>query len=94
MTTTVKDVLHVAKLARLELSPEEAERYTQDLNSILGLVAQLNEADLSGLDVSLKADKEVVYREDVARREFTREALLANAPHEEDGFFRVPKILD
>jgi aspartyl-tRNA(Asn)/glutamyl-tRNA(Gln) amidotransferase subunit C len=54
----------------------------------------LNEADLSGLDVALNTKDPVVYREDVAHREFTREALLANAPHEEDGFFRVPKILD
>jgi aspartyl-tRNA(Asn)/glutamyl-tRNA(Gln) amidotransferase subunit C len=94
MATTVKDVEHVAKLARLELTPEEAERYTQDLNNILELVAQLNEADLSGLYLSLSTKEPVVYREDIARREFTREALLANAPHEENGFFRVPKILD
>jgi aspartyl-tRNA(Asn)/glutamyl-tRNA(Gln) amidotransferase subunit C len=77
MTITKETVEHVAKLARLELTPDEVTRYTEDLGKILSLVEQLNELDLSQVDVALQVD----------------EALLRNAPHEEDGFFRVPKIL-
>lgn len=93
MTITPETVEHVAKLARLELTAEETERYTQDLGKILKLVEQLNEVDLSQIEVGMDASTPTVFREDQSEREFSRDELLANAPHEEDGFFRVPKIL-
>jgi aspartyl-tRNA(Asn)/glutamyl-tRNA(Gln) amidotransferase subunit C len=93
MTITPETVQHVAKLARLELTPEETQRYTKDLSNILGIVEQLNEVDLSDIEVALEVTEPTVFRADQAQREFTREELLANAPVEEDGFFRVPKIL-
>ena len=93
MTITQETVEHVAKLARLELTPDEIERYTQDLGKILTLVEQLNEADLSQIELSKLPQQPTVFREDLGVREFTREELMRNATHEEDGFFRVPKIL-
>lgn len=93
MTITQETVEHVAKLARLELTPDEVQRYTQDLGKILTLVEQLNEVDLSQIELSLQSDTPTVFREDKSAREFTREELMANAPDVEDGFFRVPKIL-
>jgi aspartyl-tRNA(Asn)/glutamyl-tRNA(Gln) amidotransferase subunit C len=93
MTITKETVEHVAKLARLELTPDEVTRNTEDLGKILSLVEQLNELDLSQVDVALQVDEPALLRPDQAVREFEREALLRNAPHEEDGFFRVPKIL-
>ena len=93
MTITQETVQHVAKLARLELTPDEVERYTQDLGKILSLVEELNQADLSAIELGLQADQPTVFREDKGVREFTREELMANAPDVEDGFFRVPKIL-
>lgn len=93
MTITQETVQHVAKLARLELTPEETERYTQDLGKILSLVEQLNEVDLSQVELDMDTSTATVFREDKAQREFSREELMANAPSEEDGFFRVPKIL-
>lgn len=93
MSTTRESVEHVAKLARLELTADEAERYTRDLNNILGLVQQLNEIDLSDIAIDLRVDEPTVFREDVAVRGLDRETILATAPAEEDGFFRVPKIL-
>jgi aspartyl-tRNA(Asn)/glutamyl-tRNA(Gln) amidotransferase subunit C len=93
MTITQETVEHVAKLARLELTPDEVERYTQDLGKILSLVQQLNEVDLSQVDMTLQVNESTNFRVDQGLREFEREELLKNAPHEEDGFFRVPKIL-
>jgi len=93
MTITQETVEHVAKLARLELTPDEVQRYTQDLGKILTLVKQLNEVDLSQIEVGMETNVPTNFREDKQVREFSREELLANAPHEEDGFFRVPKIL-
>lgn len=93
MTITQETVQHVAKLARLELTPEETERYTQDLGKILKLVEELNEVDLSQVELDMDTSTETVFRADKPVREFTREELIKNAPSEEDGFFRVPKIL-
>jgi len=93
MTITQETVEHVAKLARLELTPDEIQRYTQDLGKILSLVEQLNEVDLSQIEVGMDVNTPTNFREDKPVREFNREALMKNAPHEEDGFFRVPKIL-
>lgn len=93
MTITQETVNHVAKLARLELTPEETERYTEDLGKILSLVEQLNELDLSSVSLDVDTDTPTNMRADQGVREFTREELLKNAPHEEEGFFRVPKIL-
>jgi aspartyl-tRNA(Asn)/glutamyl-tRNA(Gln) amidotransferase subunit C len=93
MSITPETVNHVAKLARLELTAEEASRFAKELGSILTLVDQLNEVDLSGIEVEMSADTPSVLRIDQGIREFTREELMANAPDEEDGCFRVPKIL-
>lgn len=93
MPITRETVEHVATLARLALTDDEIERYTRDMGNILALAAQLDALDLSQVAVTLDTDLPPVLRPDEATREFTREALMANAPHEEDGFFRVPKIL-
>ncbi len=93
MTITQETVEHVAKLARLELTPDEVQRYTQDLGKILTLVEQLNEVDLSQIEVGMETNVPTNFREDKQIREFSHNELLANAPAEEDGFFRVPKIL-
>ena len=90
---TIKDVEHVAKLARLELTEEEKELYTKQLGDVLKYVDQMNEVDTSNVEpMSHAVDFVNVMREDKVVYEQTKEALMANAPDEENGFFRVPKI--
>ena len=90
---TIKDVEHVAKLARLELTEEEIDKYSKQLGSILQYVEQMNEVDTTGIEPMPHAIPVYnVMREDVVKYEQTKEEMLANAPFEEDGFFRVPKI--
>lgn len=90
---TVKDVEHVAKLARLELSEEEKEKYTKQLGDVLKYVDAMNEVDTSSVEPMAHAiDFVNVMREDKVFYEQTKEELMKNAPYEEDGFFRVPKI--
>ena len=90
---TVKDVEHVAKLARLELTEEEKERFTGQLGDVLKYVEQMNEVDTSNVVPMAHAmDFVNVVREDVPKYEQTKEELLKNAPDEENGFFKVPKI--
>ena len=90
---TVKDVEHVAKLARLELTEEEKEKFTRQLGDVLKYVDQMNEVDTSNVEpLSHPIDFVNVMRDDVVKYEQTKEALMQNAPEVEDGFFRVPKI--
>lgn len=88
-----EDTKHVAKLARLELSEQEVEKFSTQLGNILKYVEQMNEIDTT--DVKPMAhpfDIVNVMREDEVYYENTKDELLQNAPEEEDGFFRVPKI--
>ncbi len=90
---TVKDVEHVAKLARLELTEEEKEKFTKQLGDVLKHVDAMNEVDTSQVEPMAHAiDFVNVMRDDKVYYEQTKEELLKNAPDEEDGFFRVPKI--
>ncbi len=90
---TIKDVEHVAKLARLELTEEEKELYTKQLGDVLKYVDQMNEVDTSNVKPMTQViDFVNVMREDKVVYEHTKEELMANAPEEENGFFKVPKI--
>ncbi len=90
---TVKDVEHVAKLARLELTEEEKELYTKQLGDVLKYVDQMNEVDTSDVKPMAQViDFVNVMREDVVTHDISKEELMKNAPEEENGFFRVPKI--
>lgn len=90
---TTQEVKHVAKLARLELTQEETEKYSKQLGEILKYVEQMNEVDTTGIEPMPHAIPVYnVMRDDVVKYEQTKEEMLQNAPFEEDGFFRVPKI--
>lgn len=90
---TKEQVEHVAKLARLSLSEKEKEIYTKQLSKILDYIDQLNEVDTTNVEPMTQPIPIVnVMREDVVKKNFERETILKNAPHEEYGFFRVPKI--
>lgn len=95
MKITAKEVRYVADLARLELSTEEVELFTGDMNRILDYMDQLDELDTSGVEptshvLSLKN----VFREDVVGESLTVDEVLANAPRREKGHFVVPKIIE
>lgn len=90
---TVKDVEHVAKLARLELTEDEKEKFTKQLGDVLKYVEMMNEVDTTDVKPMAHAfDFVNVMREDKVVYEQTKEELMKNAPDEENGFFRVPKI--
>ena len=90
---TTKDVEHVAKLARLELTEEEKEKYTYQLSDVLKHVEQMNEVDTTNVEpMNHPIDFVNVMREDKIIYENTREELMSNAPDVEGEFFKVPKI--
>lgn len=90
---SIKDVEHIAKLARLELTEEEKTKFTKHFSDILEYFNQLSEVDTSNIEPMARAiPLKNVMREDHAELPYSREEVLANAPLEEDGFFKVPKI--
>ena len=86
---------HVARLARLELTEDEKERMTAQLDAILGYVDKLNALDTSQVEPTTTVIPMVsVMRDDVVRPSLDREEALANAPDRADAFFRVPRIIE
>ena len=90
---TIKDVEHVAKLARLELTQDEKELFTHQLGDVLNHVEMMNEVDTKGVEPMYHPiDFSNVLREDEIIYENTQEELMQNAPDIEGDFFKVPKI--
>lgn len=95
MSITVKDVEHVAALARLSLSEEEKNTYTEQLNAILKYAEQLNGLDTEGVEPTSHAVPLFnVLREDTPKPSLSIEKVMLNAPDEEDGQFKVPAVLE
>ncbi len=93
MAISTEDVLHVARLARLELSEAEVERMREQLSAILEAVGKVAELDLSNVEPTAHPlDLVNVLADDVPRPSSTRKEALANAPDPEDGFFGVPAV--
>lgn len=85
----------VARLARLDLSAEERDRFTRQLASILDYCAQLNELATGDVEpTSHVLAMTNVFRDDVADTPLPRDAVLAGAPEHEEGFFRVPPVIE
>jgi aspartyl-tRNA(Asn)/glutamyl-tRNA(Gln) amidotransferase subunit C len=91
MAITRDEVLHVAKLARLELTDEEVGRLTEQLSAILDAVSKVSELDLSDVPPT-SHPLEVVnaWGEDEPRPSLGLEDVFANAPDREGNLFRVP----
>ena len=86
-----KQLLHVARLARLELREDEIERLEGQLNDILAAVSKVSELDLSDVPpTSHPLDVVNVWGEDEPRPSLPVEEALVNAPEREGAFFKVP----
>ena len=94
MVITIKDVEYVAKLAKLELKPEEQPAYTEKLNAVLDYMVKLEELNTKEVPPTTHVlPLNNVFREDELRPCLPREKALQNAPDQNDGYFRVPRIL-
>jgi aspartyl-tRNA(Asn)/glutamyl-tRNA(Gln) amidotransferase subunit C len=84
-------VLHVARLARLQLTDEEVERMSAELSGILEHVERISSLDLDGVEPTAHViELENVLRPDEPRPSWPREKVLEAAPDPADGSFRVP----
>jgi aspartyl-tRNA(Asn)/glutamyl-tRNA(Gln) amidotransferase subunit C len=86
---------HVARLARLELSEDERDRFGRQLTHILDYCATLNELDTERVEpTSHVVELTNVVRDDVPAPPLPRDAVLASAPEQEGGYFKVPPVID
>ena len=92
---SIAEVEHVAHLARLALSPEEQQRFTEQLNAILAYMDQLNEVPTDDVEpTSHVLDLVNVFRDDTARQLISVDDALQNAPESTHQYFVVPRIVE
>ena len=88
----IKDVEKLAEMARIELSEEEKKKILSDMGSILEYVKDIEKVEVG--NVKLDYQRYNVWREDELKpREFSRDLILKQFPHSQDGFLKVKKIL-
>ena len=92
---TREEIIHIAKLAMLNLSEEEIEHYTKDMPDILGSAEMINNLETSEIDETICAtEQKNVFRKDEIVEFKSREDLLQNAPSQDEGMFRIPKVIN
>jgi aspartyl-tRNA(Asn)/glutamyl-tRNA(Gln) amidotransferase subunit C len=95
MTLSIKDVEHVAKLARLELTEQDKNKFTNQLANILGYIEKLNEIDTSKVEPMMHSiSDENVVRQDTAITSISHDEIMQNAPEKEGNFFKVKKVIE
>lgn len=95
MSVDTKTVMKIASLARIAMTEQEAERLKPELNNILDWVEQLGEVDTSGVEpLAAVIPNQTRMRDDIVTDGDKRDAILANAPNAEHGFFAVPKVIE
>ncbi|MDP3895310.1 MAG: Asp-tRNA(Asn)/Glu-tRNA(Gln) amidotransferase subunit GatC [Mesorhizobium sp.] len=95
MSVDLATVKRVARLARIAVTPEDAERMTGELNTILGFVEQLGEVDVSGIEPMISViPMEMKKRADVVTDGEKAADIVANAPATDENFFLVPKVVE
>jgi len=95
MSVDLATVKRVARLARIAVSEEEANRMTGELNGILGFVEQLSEVNVDGVEpMTSVTPMEMRKREDIVNDGNKADDIVANAPASDRNFFQVPKVVE
>ena len=94
MKIDISTVDKIAKLARLEIAPEEKENVIKDLSKILSFMEKLNELDTTNVEPLVYMSPSVnITRNDVVKEVITHEEALQNAPDHDADYFKVPKVI-
>ncbi len=95
MALTIDEVPKLAYITRLSLTPEEEQRYAEQLSAILEYAARLQEVNTSAIPPTANVlSLHAPLRKDVARPSTPRDQILANATVRKEGMFQVPPVLD
>ena len=89
-----EEILHIAKLACLNIKEEEIEEYRKNLQDILNFANIIDGVNTDNVSETISSTNNVnVFREDEIKEFGDREALLQNAPEKENGMFAIPKVI-
>lgn len=95
MQVSSEEILHIANLASLNLKEEEIEKYKNDLQDILNFADVVNNANVRGLTETIGANEVCnVFRKDEIVESLKREELLQNAEEQQEGMFKIPKVIN
>ena len=90
-----EELLHIAKLADLNLRDEEVDKYLDNLKEILNFANVVNNANVDGLDITIGAnEKKNVFRKDEIKIFEDNQGLLQNAPTQDQNMFKIPKVIN
>jgi len=93
MAISKDDIKKCAKLARIDLTEEEEEKFYEQLSSILGYFEKLNELDLEGVEpIYQVTGQKNIFRDDEVTNISRQKDMLRNAPDQEDGFIKVKSV--
>lgn len=95
MAISKEEIVHIAKLASLNLSEAEIERYAKDMTEILDFANMINSVDTDQIKETIAANENYnVFRKDEVIPSTDRDLLLQNAPSKDEGMFRIPKVIN
>lgn len=95
MAISKEEIIHIAKLASLNLSEKEIEGYAKDMTEILGFADMINSVDTDQIKETIAANENYnVFRKDEVIPSENRDVLLQNAPSKDEGMFRIPKVIN
>ena len=91
----LKTIKHIAKLSRISLEDEKAQKLATDLSSIFEFIEKLNELNTKDVEpLTSIAEKTLKFRKDEVKSENIREKILKNSPSDNKDFFVVPKVVE
>lgn len=94
MQVSKEQLLHIAKLADLEINENEVDQYLLNLQDILNFAEVVNKAPVENLDITIGANEaKNVFKKDEVHVFEDNQALLQNAPEKEQNMFKIPKVL-
>ena len=94
MKISREEIIHIAKLANLNLTDAEIDKYTNDMEDILNFANTVNNVNTDGVDETIGTDTYNVFRKDEVKECTDRQTLLQNAPSQDEGMFRIPKVIN
>lgn len=94
MKVSKEEILHIADLAHLNIEEDKIEEYLLNLQDILNFANIVNKENVEGLEVTIGANEaKNVFRKDEIKDFENKEALMQNAPEQEQNMFKIPKML-
>ncbi|MBR1540128.1 MAG: Asp-tRNA(Asn)/Glu-tRNA(Gln) amidotransferase subunit GatC [Clostridia bacterium] len=95
MAISKEEIIHIAKLASLNLSEEEIAKYANDMTDILEFAEIVNNLNTDDIKETVGINGEYnVFRKDEVKQSISKEELLKNAPSQDEGMFRIPKVIN